>query len=194
MICSKIWLLRRSEILKSQLALHFGIEIDYRSDFWEIPQTLVCRQAMRSPRAGRIRLQFSKVNSVVMFYTQVKSKLAFEKYAHPRVPLSYEWRRIIGCLIFIGLFLQKSPVISGSVVERDLEVKASSALSPSCMRSLRAKHTRQKDLKRQLCSDCVYQNEERASFWEFLPTILRTILQLIRAGESVGNLCVSLSN
>jgi len=42
------------------------------------------------------------------------------------------WRRPIACLIFIGHFSQKRPIISGSVAENDVQLEASYGYSPPC--------------------------------------------------------------
>jgi len=43
------------------------------------------------------------------------------------------WRRPIGCLIFAGHLLQKSPIVSGSFAKNDLQIKTSYGSSPLCM-------------------------------------------------------------
>jgi len=43
-----------------------------------------------------------------------------------------EWWRPIGCLIFIGHFLQKSPIIRGSFAKNVLQIQASYGSSPLC--------------------------------------------------------------
>ena len=57
------------------------------------------------------------------------------------------WQRGIGCLIFVSLFSKKSPMVGGSFVERDMQLKAFNASSPlyhimRCHPPHRNKHTR----------------------------------------------------
>jgi len=69
------------------------------------------------------------------------------------------WQRDVGCLIFIGHFPQRSPIICHSFTERDLQFKASYASSSPCMRICTSSRLTQMKNDVYLCKvTCIYEN------------------------------------
>ena len=70
--------------------------------------------------------------------------------AHTRVPFASSkimritgtgWRRPVGCLIFVGNFPQKSPIVSGSFAKNDRQLEASYGSLPPRITVIRLRVT-----------------------------------------------------
>jgi len=72
-----------------------------------------------------------------------------------------EWQRGIKCLIFVSRFPQKSPIICGSLAERDLQFGASYEVLPPCKLHALRQPTTDKSvtcISMWVCNICVQQN------------------------------------
>jgi len=133
------------DILESQLVTQFTMSSDCGAAFWEFcvafaPGQFSKKSASKSfcsifgpLRIWKLNLQLSLqlLHSVAgLFLKSSTYKVLSASECH--CGLCTGWRRCTGYLIFIDHVPHKSPIISGSFTERDLQLKASHASSPSC--------------------------------------------------------------